>query len=269
VSSNKEEIMRTHPVVVAVFTALSLLWTINVAYTSNVPDYSFALESGVYLGGTKTPLSTFGTVAATDEHGSVNLTTQGTPFPYLMGSVSVSGGYYPVRAWGLMYYSFQIVGPAGAVDVLLNANGGMSQNAIGATGNSSQGDATSRWDLYLGSTLLNGNGIYKSFVTESSSFTDAKTFTDSIPLSLSTNQTYTVRMEVMANALTYEYTSSATAWLDPYFQLAPSVTNPGAYSFELSSGIGNSPAPVPVPGAVWLFGSGLAGLFGLKRKHLG
>lgn len=28
-------------------------------------------------------------------------------------------------------------------------------------------------------------------------------------------------------------------------------------------------SPVPIPGAVWLFGSGLVGLIGLKRKRLG
>ena len=30
--------------------------------------------------------------------------------------------------------------------------------------------------------------------------------------------------------------------------------------------IGTSSAPVPIPAAVWLFGSGLLGLFGVRRK---
>jgi hypothetical protein len=42
--------------------------------------------------------------------------------------------------------------------------------------------------------------------------------------------------------------------------------NAGAFTvnFEMTAN-----APVPIPGAVWLLGSGLLGLFGLKRRFLG
>lgn len=48
------------------------------------------------------------------------------------------------------------------------------------------------------------------------------------------------------NASNYEYADSSYGWL-------------GAYMVADS-------APVPVPGAVWLLGSGLLGVFGLRRK---
>ena len=41
-----------------------------------------------------------------------------------------------------------------------------------------------------------------------------------------------------------------------------SVTNKAQFEFTLA----NSPSPVPAPAAVWLFGSGLIGLIGIRRK---
>jgi hypothetical protein len=43
----------------------------------------------------------------------------------------------------------------------------------------------------------------------------------------------------------------------------------GGGAIDISVTDSNNSSATPIPGAVWLFGSGLAGLIGLKRKYLG
>jgi len=68
--------------------------------------------------------------------------------------------------------------------------------------------------------------------------------------------------------MSYQGTESAEAFIDPYLQIDPNwlIANPGA-TLVLPQGVGNQLSSVPVPGAVWLFGSGLLGLLALKRQH--
>lgn len=71
-----------------------------------------------------------------------------------------------------------------------------------------------------------------------------------------------VKASVSTNS---NYSSSyAHAWADPTIQIDPTflAANP-QYSLNFSS---NIPAAVPVPAAVWLFGSGLFGLIGVARR---
>jgi hypothetical protein len=62
--------------------------------------------------------------------------------------------------------------------------------------------------------------------------------------------------------------TAASAYIDPFIQVDPNwaLSHPG-HSIIVSNGIGNAaPAAVPVPGALWLFASGLMGLLGLRRR---
>lgn len=52
---------------------------------------------------------------------------------------------------------------------------------------------------------------------------------------------------------------------DDYTAFANGYGGFAMYRWELLA----ESSPVPIPGAVWLFGSGLVGLIGLKRKYLG
>lgn len=55
--------------------------------------------------------------------------------------------------------------------------------------------------------------------------------------------------------------------LTPFdYHLHPQGLNNGGGSYELT--LWGSTAPVPVPAAVWLFGSGLAGVVGLARRKM-
>lgn len=65
------------------------------------------------------------------------------------------------------------------------------------------------------------------------------------------------------------------AWIEPFSQIATAdfsstgymeITMPEGASFTSSSGVFLTGSPVPVPGAVWLLGSGLLGLLGLTRR---
>ena len=54
---------------------------------------------------------------------------------------------------------------------------------------------------------------------------------------------------------------------NPILDAHPTVGS-GGYDFRLTEGVAvlNAASPVPVPGAVWLLGSGLLGLVGIRRK---
>jgi hypothetical protein len=61
--------------------------------------------------------------------------------------------------------------------------------------------------------------------------------------------------------------ASATAFVDPYFFVDPSVLNADQYSIITSDGIGNSPnAATPLPAALPLFAAGL-GVMGFLAKR--
>ena len=59
-----------------------------------------------------------------------------------------------------------------------------------------------------------------------------------------------------------EYTLVVNAWLDGIWLTAPGATDTGNHEFSVA-GL----EAVPIPGAVWLLGSGLVGLAGLRRRN--
>ncbi len=90
-------------------------------------------------------------------------------------------------------------------------------------------------------------------------------------INLQTNEFGEARgaIDMLAYAFAGSYgTQSVEAFIDPYLQIDPNwlIANPGA-TLVLPQGVGNQLSAVPVPGAVWLFGSGLLGLLALKRQR--
>jgi len=71
------------------------------------------------------------------------------------------------------------------------------------------------------------------------------------------NTVYTVQLF----ADLYEIAGGATAIVDPFFQF------PAGYTLDLSPGIANLPAATPLPAALPLFATGLAGLGWLARRR--
>ncbi len=66
----------------------------------------------------------------------------------------------------------------------------------------------------------------------------------------------------------HEYDDYITEYYTINGYIDPIITIDPAYSSNYTLEVSNIPfAPVPVPGAVWLFGSGLLGLLGLKRQR--
>jgi len=83
---------------------------------------------------------------------------------------------------------------------------------------------------------------------------------------VNTNQTFFV--EMLLRSWTFEPGVSAMASLDPYFFLTADQINQG-YTLEFSANVGNfNPVTTtPVPAALPLFMSGLAGLGFLARRR--
>jgi hypothetical protein len=61
----------------------------------------------------------------------------------------------------------------------------------------------------------------------------------------------------------YEDTNPPTIWANTFHDpgLSPGLFPDAGYFL-----VRNSAAPVPIPGAVWLLGSGLIGLIGIRRR---
>jgi hypothetical protein len=63
------------------------------------------------------------------------------------------------------------------------------------------------------------------------------------------------------------YANNVSAFIDPIISIDPTwaVSHPG-YQLSFDSGVSNYTTTVPVPAAVWLFGSALMGFIGLKKR---
>ncbi len=72
--------------------------------------------------------------------------------------------------------------------------------------------------------------------------------------------------EVVPQASSHFSVFLADLGLPRDYHLHPQGLNGGGGSYQLA--LWGSPAPVPVPAAVWLFGSGLAGVVGLARRKM-
>jgi len=93
-----------------------------------------------------------------------------------------------------------------------------------------------------------------------------------VPLSASTGGTnYFVRLGARARVSNLGYSNVERVDLllqavaDPYFELAPGFQYADLFSVEVSPGVNNT--VVPIPAAVWLFGSAL-GLMGVMRRKM-
>lgn len=91
-------------------------------------------------------------------------------------------------------------------------------------------------------------------------------------INISTNESGFAEANVSLIARTILNTGNsvffASSLIDPHIEIDPIflANNPGA-TFLIAEGVGNAVSPVPLPGAVWLLGSGLIALFGFNASR--
>lgn len=117
------------------------------------------------------------------------------------------------------------------------------------------------------SLKLSLGGTYKTFDYKLTSYVDPDTYTDELIFSNMTDSTSRIQQFTLGNQ---SYSFNLLGFNDaqgyhPGVSVDDGVTTP---SIALWASITAVPTPVPVPAALWLFGSGLLGLAGFaKRKR--
>lgn len=214
-------------------------------------------------------LNDFGSTSLVDgRFGSVSVNAFGTPSPSIVASANIGPNSIPSifgRGDGLLTYSLEIVGPTGAVPVLIDVAGA-------ATGFATTGASfavESRWNLLdPAGTSLAGDDIRSGQLSGSFS----QNFGHTVSISLAANQIYSVFMlaDAAAAATLEGSRATANAFIDPIFSFGPGV-DPQIYSFNFSDGIGNaSPAAaIPEPGTLALLSAGLLSLGLLRQRREG
>lgn len=181
-----------------------------------------------------------------------------TPTPSI---TATAVGYDPAAAngsafaQGLFRYFGQVIAPGGAV-VPTTINVVSHYSLFSQFGPGDGSDARVKLEVF-GTTVVP--------LTASTEASNNGSFSRSMTVPVNTNQTFNV--EMLVRAWTFETGTTATAFLDPFFFLDPIQIDQG-FTLEFSPGMGNlNAAATPVPAALPLFVSGLAGLGFLVRRR--
>lgn len=204
--------------------------------------------------------------------GFVVVTSSGTPSPSLLATANIGSSEIPSlfgRASASVDYAVEIVGPPGAVPVLV----GVAGFANGIANDGASFALQSSWRLFdtaSSSGTLAGDTINSGQLGG----TFSQAFGETFDLILAVNHVYGVTLLADAGAAATLAGSHATAEasVDPIFSFGPGV-DPSLYSFNFSPGIGNvrSPTPVgvPAPSTLVLLSTALFFLVRLRRPaHL-
>jgi hypothetical protein len=185
---------------------------------------------------------------------------------FLTGFDSANGGAKGLAqtsnratAIGTIDLGIELVAPTGLSSVEFSFIGDVYAMSTGPKTTSS-----SSFNFYFADDNWNKGGQFKSLgVIQMGEGTQDDNFIEQFDLSSGK-----IILEMRASVSTYDYESSGTAWFDPYFE----VITPGAqilFDENIYSVNPNFPPlnNVPLPGGIWLLGSGLVGFLGLYRKY--
>ncbi|WGS85422.1 PEP-CTERM sorting domain-containing protein [Methylomonas sp. UP202] len=178
-------------------------------------------------------------------------------------NVTGPGGYVPFFVSGTTYgHKTSGVGFGGEIKSYLDLQDVKANGVF-----DSQADAaTSTYTHYRAST--GDYNYHANFGNEFGKNNDDSFSTSFVyEIYVQANTTFKSLMTASVQGFAGEGEGQASVYMDPYFYIDPVwlQAHPG-YSLQTEAGFGNS-AAVPVPGAIWLFGSGLLGLISLKRRQ--
>jgi hypothetical protein len=208
-------------------------------------------------------LTDFRSLALSDpSFGVLSLSVSGTPAPVITAAAELGPSSIGVifgRSTAIVTYALEILGPAGAVPVLIDVAGA----GVASAGAGASFVVQSSWDLLDGLASLAGDHIASGQLSGSFS----QSFDHTVALTLATNHTYSVFMlaDAEAAATAVGSHSQANAFIDPQFSFGLGV-DADLYGFHFSDGIGNVSA-VPEPGALALMLAGLASIAGFARAR--
>ena len=242
---------------------IAALFLSPLATASPLDPPQLIAELGFNLGAHQST-NVFGPLALVDANfGSLSLSSTAIPSPLLIAD-AIIGPNLTASVFGradmLLNYGVEVVGPPGAVAVLIDVTG--TASAFASAGASFAVEA--RWDLLDSGASLAGDDIRSGQLTGGF----GQGFERTVSLALTANHPYTLFMLVdTASAATLAGSQSTThSSVDPVFRLAPGV-DPQTYLFLFSPGIGNSPAAVPEPRSFVLPAAGLLWIAVLRKRQ--
>ncbi len=203
--------------------------------------------------------NTFDSYSLPGPGGLIEFVAAPQPGPFLSGLVNVNSSNTG-RASGTLLYNMQVVGPASANPIPVNAAFAGAVSGSSGTDIFTAGFAMdARWnlaDVNLGLVEVFKGGIDMQAAIQGS-FNDS--FNEVAELGLTPGHIYRVTMvvDVFAGASGSVFPASASAFIDPVFSFGPGVGS--EYSLLFSPGIGNA-APVPEPQTWALLAMGVLAL---------
>lgn len=182
-----------------------------------------------------------------------------------------------------LVYAFEILGPSGTVPVQVRVTTSVAGNdVLGEFDQVSAQFIVSQTNLYSQLSGLSVGVGYSVFEDSGATINDTTTWDNKSDTSAGSSsytdtntydfQTNTIYYVGLANGIfALSASSSASAYTDPTFQIAPGTPNAGSYSFIYSPGVGNGVSGVPEPStwAMMLCGLVGLGLAGYRRTSWG
>ena len=208
--------------------------------------------------------TTFAIVTNTSGGASGTITANTQPSPRIDASVAVDGTGQAI-AHGFLQYFFAVSGPTDVfVPVIISASSQVSQPLLSQNisrlflGGGSSGASFAE---FLAHTCLGTN--CETLGGQAASFSiDAQR-------SLRSNDIYNLQLTLSLIAQTSSGTTSSAGFIDPIITIDPSFARANEFELVFSAGVGNSSIETPLPAALPLFATVLAGggLIAWRRKR--